>query len=206
MYRPAARSPSRRDRVSAFNGKRKLEARLGLLAVRLGGPPQPEPDGRAGGPGRGPVPTHRRDFAHLRPSPGIGEDRDSVAVSEALGGAVVGTLPTSAFTRLHKRAGLPDRIKSRRQALGVHRHNSADAGADRRERIWAKARASNGRGADKSGRVLSGRAAVGTADECSTAHRESPARASTRKEKCDPADADAPVRRKASARKEALSM
>jgi hypothetical protein len=31
-------------------------------------------------------------------------------------------------------------------------------------RIWAKARASNGRGADKSGRVLSGRAAVGTAD------------------------------------------
>jgi hypothetical protein len=31
--------------------------------------------------------------------PGFGEDRDSVAVSEALGGAVVGTLPTSAFTR-----------------------------------------------------------------------------------------------------------
>jgi hypothetical protein len=44
---------------------------------------------------------------------------------------------SAAFTRLHKRAGLPDRIKSRRQALGVHRHDSADADADRRERIWA---------------------------------------------------------------------
>ena len=44
-------------------------------------------------------------------------------------------------TRLHKRGGLPDRIKSRRQVLGVHRHNPADADADRRERIWAKARA-----------------------------------------------------------------
>ena len=47
-----------------------------------------------------------------------------------------------------------------RTVLIPGRHATVESGA----RIWAKARASNGRGADKSGRVLSGRAAVGTAD------------------------------------------
>jgi hypothetical protein len=42
------------------------------------------------------------------------------------------------------------------------------AGAD--DRYWAKARASNGRGLDKSGRALSGRAEVGTGDGSSTSH------------------------------------
>src|SRR5450755_1167318 len=60
---------------------------------------------------------------------------DGKCGSRALGGGR--RAGPGARTRLHKRAGLPDRIKSRRQALGVHRHDSADADADRRERIWA---------------------------------------------------------------------
>jgi hypothetical protein len=48
---------------------------------------------------------------------------------------------------------------SRRMRSSRRRRRSAEPDA----RVWAKARASSGRGSDKSGRVLSGRAAVGSA-------------------------------------------
>jgi hypothetical protein len=46
------------------------------------------------------------------PSPAICEDRDLVATSAALGGAVVGALPTSAFTRFHSERSAPSRLKA----------------------------------------------------------------------------------------------
>jgi hypothetical protein len=53
------------------------------------------------------LPMQIGDSARRLAGPGFGEDRDFVAASAALGGAVVRALPTSAFTRMRSWAATP---------------------------------------------------------------------------------------------------
>jgi hypothetical protein len=121
-YTPTTIAPAIKQRVRRYADASYPQPRVSAPA----GPVYQLPPADRGSAGiRTPLHTQLRDSLSGGRRPALGEDRDSVAVSEALGGAVVGTLPTSASTREHKRGSYPGRIES---------------GSDRRAWPWQAAR------------------------------------------------------------------